>query len=298
MTPAGVGVTIVQPSGGLLNPTSLATALATLGTRSYDLFLHPYYDTGSLTTWLQFNAARWQPVGQLFGHAITASRQTYAQANALGLSQDDPHQTIMPISDSPSSPLVWAAEIGAQVEISLRQNPALPVRGSALTVLPPSDAGRFITQQRQSLLGSGMSTFLVNDSGTVTLERLVTTYQVNAAGLPDNSYLAIETLLTLMICIQDLGIFLGSTFGPAFILVADGSKIPAGIPATTAQLIGAACASRYRVQAANLWVQNPDQFADQLTATNAGNGIVTLRLPYQLANQLIAIAVDVQFTKP
>lgn len=297
VTPAGVGVTVTQPTGGLQNPTALATELAALGTRAYDLFIHPYNDEASLTAWETFNAGRWQPIGQLFGHAVTAFRGTYGQATALGLTQNDPHQTIMAISDSPSAPMIWAAQVGAQVEISLRQNPALPVTGVALTVMPPSDAGRFGFAQRDSLLGDGISTFLVSDSGTVTIERLVTTYQTSPAGVPDNSYLDIETLMTLMICIQDMNIFLASTFGGC-ILVADGSKIPAGIKATTAQLIGLACVSRYRTQAANLWVQNPDQFAAQLVATNAGNGLVTLLLPFQLANQLWAIAGNVQFTKP
>ncbi len=296
-TPSGVGVTVTQPTGGAQNPSNLATELAALGTRAYDLLIHPYNDTASLTAWATFTATRWQPIGQLFGHAVTAFRGTYGQATALGLTQNDPHQTIMAISDSPSAPMIWAAQVGAQVEISLRQNPALPVTGVALTVMASSDAGRFNFSQRDSLLGDGISTFLVSDSGTVTIERLVTTYQTSPSGVPDDSYLDIETLMTLMICLQDMDIFLASTFS-ASILVANGAKIPAGIKATTAQLIGAACVSRYRTQAANLWVQNPDQFADQLVATNAGNGLVTLLMPYQLANQLWAIAGNAQFTKP
>ena len=297
VTPAGVTVALVQPTNGAQNPSNLATELAGLGDRPYDLFVHPYTDAASLTTLKTFFAARWLPIGQLFGHGVSAYRGTYGQAVALGTSVDDPHETIMAISDSSSSPLVWAAQVAAQAEISLRQNPALPVTKVALTVRPPSDAGRFIFSQRQSLLVAGMATHVVDDSDTVSIERLVTTYTFTGANVPDDSYQQIETLMTLMIVIQDFGIFAASTFG-RFILVADGAKIPAGIPATTAQLVGLAFVARYRVQASKLWVQNPDAFAQALVATNAGNGNVTLLLPVQLANQLWAIAANVQFTKP
>ncbi|MBM9401549.1 phage tail sheath subtilisin-like domain-containing protein [Gluconacetobacter azotocaptans] len=297
--PGGMAVTITAMTGGTQNPTTLATALATMGDRVYDLVLHPYTDTASLGAFKQLFdnlTGRWSPGQQLYGHAITAYRSTYGAATTFGLAQNDPHATIMPISDSPSSPMDWAAEIGAQVAISMRGNPATPITGLALTVMPPSDAGRFIADQRNSLLHDGLSTFTVDDSGTVTIERLITTYQTNAAGVPDNSYLDIETLLTAEICLQDMRIFLASQFA-ACILVADGTKIPAGAKATTAQLVGKACIARYRVQAANLWVQNPDIFAANVVATNAGNGVVKLVLPFNWANQLRAIAGDVQFIK-
>ncbi|WP_130732374.1 phage tail sheath subtilisin-like domain-containing protein [Komagataeibacter xylinus] len=297
--PTGVAVTLGQMAGGTQNPTTLAMALAGLGDRVYDLFIHPYTDTASLTAFKNvFNNTdgRWAPMEQLYGHGITAYRGTYGEATAFGQTQNDPHTTIMPISDSPSSPMVWAAQIGAQVAASVRINPALPVTGVALTVMPPTDAGRFTLPQRNSLLWDGMSTFTVDDSGTVNIERLLTTYQENADGVPDNSYLDIETLMTAMICLQDMRIFLASMFG-GFILVADGTKIPAGAKATTAQLIGKACAARYRWQCTQFWAQNAATFAANLQAQNQGGGQVFLLMPYDFANQLWVIAGNCQFVK-
>ncbi|GAN90965.1 bacteriophage tail sheath protein [Gluconobacter frateurii M-2] len=297
--PAGLSVVASSMQGGTTNPTNLATVLSSQGERVYDLILHPYTDSGSLTAfknWLDGTSGRWAPTVQLYGHTITAYRGTYGQATAFGQTLNDPHETIMPISDSPSSPLIWAAQIGAQVAISMRDNPALPVTDLALTVLPPTDAGRFIRDERNSLLYDGLATFTVNDSGTVYIERLVTTYQTNASGVADNSYLDIETLLTAEICMQDMRVNLASQYGRC-ILVADNTKIPAGAKATTAALIGKAAASRYRWQATQFWVQNPDNFAENLVAENAGNGLVKLLLPYDFANQLRVIAGNVQFTK-
>ncbi|NHN83666.1 phage tail protein [Acetobacter musti] len=297
--PAGLTVIANAFSGGTTNPTTIAEVLDNQGERIYDLVLHPYSDTGSLTAlkeWLSTSTGRWAPMVQLYGHAITAYRGAFGQATAFGAALNDEHATIMPISDSPSSPLIWAAQIGAQTAISMRTNPALPVTGLALTVMPPTDAGRFILTERNSLLWDGLSTFTVDDSGTVNIERLVTTYQTNAEGLPDNSYLDIETMLTAQVCMQDMRTWLGSQFA-GFILVADGTKISAGIKATTAALIGKSCASRYRYQCQQLWCQNADVFSSGLVAVNSGNGVVKLLMPYDFANQLRVIAGDVQFTK-
>ncbi|MFT9360741.1 phage tail sheath subtilisin-like domain-containing protein [Acetobacter okinawensis] len=297
--PSGLSVTIAQPSGGTQNPTSLATALASMGTRVYDLVAHPYTDTASLTAFKDLfdnSIGRWSPMEQLYGHHITALRGTYGEATTFGLAQNDPHGTVMPISDSPSSPMSWAAQLAAVTAVSMRENPALPVRGLALTVMPPTDAGRFAFDERNSFLHDGLATFTVDDSGTVLTERLVSTYQENASGVPDDSYLDIETLLTAQVCMQDMRTYLASLYG-RYILVADGTKIPAGAQATTAQLISASAVARYRWQATQLWVQNPDTFASKIVWENAGGGQVMLQLPYDFSNQLWVLAADIRFTK-
>ena len=300
-TPAGITVTFAQMAGGTQNPTGLMAALSGLGDRVYDLFIHPFTDPASLDIFKSvFDGltGRWAPDEQLYGVGITAYRGTYGQATAFGLTQNDPHTSIMGISDSPSPPMAWAAEIGACAAISMRTNPALPVTGSggALNVLPPSDAGRFVSSQRNSLLWDGISTHTVDDSGTVQISRLITTYQTNAAGQPDDSYLDIETLLTAEVALPDMRTYLSSLFG-GYGLVADGTVIPAGAKFTTAQLVGKAIAARYRWQATQMWVQNPDTFASSLVAENAGGGEVRVLMPYDFANQLWNIAGNCQFVK-
>nr|WP_025826124.1 phage tail sheath subtilisin-like domain-containing protein [Acetobacter persici] len=297
--PDGLTVITASLSGGTSTPDTLASVMAGLGDRVYDLFIHPYTDTGSLTAFKALfdnMTGRWSPMDQLYGHGIAAIRGTYGQVTAAGLTLNDPHTTIMPISDSPSSPLVWAAQIGAWVATSMRDNPALPVTGLALTVLPPTDAGRFSRDEQNSLLYDGLSTHTVDDSGTVLIQRLITTYQTNASGLPDDSYLGIETLMTAAICLPDMRTYLAAQVG-GYILLDDAAKIPAGSKATTAKLIGKLCVARYRYQATQLWVQNEDAFAASIVCQNAGNGVVKLLMPYDFANQLWVIAGNAQFVK-
>ncbi|QNT79441.1 phage tail sheath subtilisin-like domain-containing protein [Entomobacter blattae] len=298
-TPPGLKLTLTPFTGGAVNPVSaLEVALSQLGDKFFDLFIIPYTDTESLDALEQFlndTSGRWSPMAELYGHVLTAFSGTYGQATTLGNSRNNQHETILATSDSPSEPWKWAAQAGAQIALSIRQNPALPITQLELTVRPPTQ--QFPVSQRNSLLYDGISTFTVSDSGSVILERLVTTYTDNPAGLPDNSYRDIETLMTSVVCMQDLHTFLASQYG-RFILVDDAAKIPAGVPATTAQLIKAAVVSRYRTQAQNLWVQNTDRFAANIRVENAGSGTVKLFLPYQFANQLRIIAGTLQFTKP
>lgn len=297
--PDGLTVTTTNLSGGTGTQNALASVMASLGDRVYDLFIHPYTDTASLAVFKALfdnTTGRWSPMEQIYGHGIAAIRGTYGEVTAAGLTLNDPHTTIMPISDSPSSPLVWAAQIGAWVATSMRDNPALPVTALALTVLPPTDAGLFGRDERNSLLYDGLSTHTVDDSGTVLIQRLISTYQTNASGLPDDSYLGIETLMTAAVCLPDMRSYLAAQVA-GYILLDDSAKIPAGAKATTAKLIGKLCVARYRYQATQLWVQNADTFADNIVCQNAGNGMVKLLMPYDFANQLWIIAGNAQFVK-
>lgn len=282
-------------SGGNQNP-QLASILPSIGGRSYDLIIHPYADASSLAAfrdWTDNVSGRWSPMVQLYGQGVTATKLGYGQATAYPL-KNDPHQTIVPTSDSPSHPALWAAWIGARAAVSMRDNPALPISGLTIPALPPSSAGEFDHQQRNSLLHDGFSTYTVSDDGTVNIERLITTYTTNGSGLPDNSYLDIERLLTAQICLEDMRIFLSSQCGRS-ILLQNGSRIPAGARAVTPNMIAAAIKGRYRTQCDNLWCQDPDGFAAELVVENQGEGVVKALLPYRFADQLWVIAGNAQF---
>lgn len=295
-TPDGLTITITPMKGGSGVPATLESALSNLGQRQFDLFIHPYPDLQSLSTLSYFLDDRWQATEQLYGHSITAFAGTYGEVTALGTQVNSQYLTIMGTSDSPSHPMIWAAQIGALVAASIRDNPALPLTGLLLQVMPPSDQGAFLHLQRNSLLYDGISTFAVQDNNQVTIERLITLYKKNANGYNDNSYLNLETMLTAAFALQDMRSYLSTQFTRC-VLLQDGSKITAGQPATTAELIGKSCAARYRTQATKLWVQNPEQFSKDIKAENTGNGTVKILMPYQFSDQLFIIAGNCQFTK-
>jgi phage tail sheath gpL-like len=89
-----------------------------------------------------------------------------------------------------------------------------------------------------------------------------------------------------------------STF-PRKVLVSDTTPAPTNSNRVNARTVRAAIITRYYyLQDTVGIVQNADQFAAAVQVINAGNGVVQVLAPVQLANQLRQIAILVQFTKP
>jgi phage tail sheath gpL-like len=276
-TPAGVGATITAFTGGVANP-SLTTALGNLGTKTFDWIISAFSDPtsrASILAVLQDQTGRWSWQQQIYG---------------------DQHETIMGVYDTPWPMYRVAADYAAASAVSLRSDPALPLQTLSLNMPAPPVQSRFDISAMNSLLYAGISTISVNDFGQVTIGRLITTYQVNAAGVPDDSYLDVETIFTLMFLMRDMRTFLASIYSRKK-LVADGTLIPAGSNMVTSQLILQSAIARYQTYCTNGLAQNYAIFAKTALAQNAGNGLVKLMLPWDLANQLRVIATLAFFTK-
>lgn len=306
MTPTGLTITFTGTAsgagyllaGGAVNPV-LTAALANLPTQPFDFIATAYNDAASFTAlnlFLSDETGRWSWTQELFGGYFTAFRGTLGACATYGVTNNDQHGAVMAIFDVPQPSWIWAAEITAQCATSLRANPATPLQNVIMNVLPPPSQSQWDISERNTLLYDGLSTFNVT-ADQVIMERMATTYQENAAGQPDNSYLDVETLYQLMASIRDFRSFLLSQY-PRSILVSNGSATPFGSGMVTAATILASVNARYVTQCSNGWCQNPTQFAQQSQAQNAGNGLVKLLLPIQLANQLRQVALLVQFTKP
>ncbi len=299
VTPAGVGVTITAMSGGATNPV-LTTALANLaGDQTFDFIVCPYNDATSLNAieaFLNDTSGRWSWEQELFGGCFYAFRGTLGDQVTFGTGRNDQHAFCMGLYDSPTLIWQWAADFAASCAVSIRANPAVPLQDLQLNVFAPPIQSRFDIGERNTMLYDGMSTFKVNDAGQVFIDRAITTYQTTS-GVPDDSYLDVETMFMLQFLIRDMRSFLATMFS-RMILVSDGTPIAAGSNMCTSQTVLKSAVSRYRQYAKQGLAQNPDQFAQQATGENAGNGLVELNLPWMLANQLRQIAALISFSKP
>lgn len=298
--PAGVTYNITQPSNGATNP-SLTTPLLNLGDEPFDFICFPYNDTTSLDAHKSFMddiTGRWAWNRMIYGQSFGSFRATLGAATTLLTARNDPRISLMPVDSSITPAWIWAAEITAQTATSLRADPAVPVQYLPLTVKAPPIANRFVLTDRNTLLYSGGSTFRVGTDGTVIIERLATTYQKNAAGVADNSWLDVETNASLAYVDRDLHDYLLSVF-PSKVFVPDNTPAPTGSNRINARTVRAAIVSRYYYLQDEVGiVVNADQFAAQVQAESAGNGLCKVMAPVQLCNQLRQIAILVQFTKP
>jgi phage tail sheath gpL-like len=296
--PAGVTVTITPMAGGTANP-DITAGLANLSDQTFDFIVTPYTDTANLDAmkvFLDDASGRWAWSEMLYGGAFSAFSGTLGQCTAFGTGRNDQHMSIIAYQDSPDPPWIWASQIGAFCAASLRVDPGLPLQYIGTQLKAPPIPSRWTLGERNTLLYDGMSTFRVADDGTVTIERMATTYQRNVAGADDNSYLDVETMYGLMFVARDLANYLLTRYARKK-LVSDQTQILAGSNCVNALMIKASTISEYRALEAAGYVQNSTIFAQNIVVENAGQGLVKILAPVDLVNQLRQIAILLQFRK-
>lgn len=195
--PAGIVPTITAMAGGTTNP-DVAAAIAVLGQTWYTDIAMPYTDATNLAALESELADRFGPLVMKDGHAYAAAAGTHATLTTLGNSRNSPHLTIMGAKASPTPPYEWAAALCAVCAYYARNDPARPFQTLTLkAVLPPAVAARFTDSERNLLLFDAISTWTVDDGGLVRIERVITTYEKNALGIDDITYLDLNTMKTL-----------------------------------------------------------------------------------------------------
>jgi phage tail sheath gpL-like len=204
--PAGITVAIVAMSGGATDP-DITTALGNLGETQFHYVGNPFSDATNLTALEDELEDRNNPLVQLEGLAFTAASDTHGNLTTLGNSRNSQFNSIMGIYKSPSNPWVWAAAYTAIASFYLTNDPARPLQTLVLEgILPPARTDRFTLAERNNLLYDGIATAKVTNDDKVQIERSITTYQTNPTGVPDISYLDVETMATLFFIREQLRI--------------------------------------------------------------------------------------------
>lgn len=300
-TPAGLGVAIVAMASGATNPT-LTTALANLAEMPFDFIISPYLDATSitaLTALLNDTAGRWAWSVQVYGHCVIAYRGTSGALATFGGTVNDQHLTAMGFYDAPTLNYVWAAILYGAMAVSVRADPGVPLQYMPLPGIkapPPGSSGRFLFSQRSVLLVDGISTFTVAQDGTVITERIITTYQTNTAGQPDNSYKSAETMFLLMYVIRQLKSVITSKYARCK-LAADGTVLAPGAGVVTPAIIRADLIAQYKTMELDGFVQNSAAFAAGLIVEKdaANPNRVNVLWDGTLIDQLVDFAMLVQF---
>ena len=194
--PAGVAIAYVVTSGGTGTP-DIEGLLAALPDTQYTTFCLGHSDTNTLAAVQEELERRWSGLRMIEGHAIAATQGTVGELTTLGESVNYEHVTVMGLHQALQPTWIWSATIAA-VDAA-EEDPARPRQTLELPGLyAPAEGSRFIWEERNTLLYSGISTFDVTAGGTVRIERLVTMYREDPAGNEDTSYLDLETMRTLI----------------------------------------------------------------------------------------------------
>jgi len=292
--PTGMTVTIVAMAGGTANP-DISTTIAAIAATQYNTIIMPYTDAANLTALETELSSRWGPLQMIEGHAFTAASGTHAALVTLGDSRNSEFVTIMGTGSSPVLPEVWASVVGAVDAFEpdpARPRQTLPLPG----ILPPSESARFTLEENNLLLKDGISTFEVDSGGNVKIQRLITTYQQTAGGVPDTSYLDVTTMRTLAFLRFSVRARIALKF-PRYKLANDGTNFGAGQAIVTPNIIRAELIALFRDWEDAGLAENIDQFkADLLVERNTTDpNRVDAIIPPDIINQFRIFAGQVQF---
>jgi len=197
----------------------------------------------------------------------------------------------------PSSPWQFASALAAQIAASGEIDPARPFQTLPMVgIFAPKESELFTLQERDLLLHDGVSTFMVDSGSNVLIEGVITTFQENAFGSPDTSYLYLNTPLTLSLLRYQSRARISSKYG-RHKLANDGTRFGAGQAIVTPNVIKAEFIALFREWEEKGLVEGFDQFkADLIVERNVSNpNRVDVLLPPDLVNQLIVVGTKIQF---
>jgi phage tail sheath gpL-like len=294
--PAGVTIAIAPGVVGAGNP-DVAAALASLTQESFYTIVTPYTDTSNIVKLETELASRWGGMDMRTGHLFGAFRGTQSALATLGSARNSPHNSFIGVKSSPTPIYVWAAVWAAVVEFRGAIDPARPFQTLPLPgVLPPAQADQFTRPERDLLLRDGISTFLVDQGGSVLIERVVTTYQTNAFGIEDVSYLDLETKWTVDYMRFAWRARIGLRF-PDYKLADDGTNFDEGQAIVTPLMIRSELIDVARLLERAGLLEGFEQFKKDVLVKRSLQDVnrVNAILPPDVVNQFRVFAAAVQF---
>ena len=292
--PAGVGVDVVDFAGGSSAPT-LDGAVAALDEEPYDL-VSGLSDAVSLSTLAAEIRRRWDATAELDGHVFAAVKSSISGALSFGATRNDEEVTLIGTLNSPSPPHLWAAALaGAEMAGS---DPAAPRDGTELpeVIVAPEKSERANHSQRNQLLRSGISTFRVDASGVVTLDRLITTYQTTSQGDADTTWLALTTRRTVSYLRGNWTARQRRKYA-GFKVANDGTRIAPGQKIATPATIKAEALAWFRDMEDAGLVENGDEFKRRLSSVRDQPERIASLLTPDLVNELVTLATRLAFRK-
>lgn len=282
-TPAGVTVTITAFTGGTTDP-DITDAIAALGGDAlYYTMVSGWNADANMDALEAELETRANAIKAIPGHAMAAFRGDHTASVTYGNARNSQFCTVLATGLSPTPPWVWASVMAA-VEVA-ENDPAVPRQNTKLPGCLPPVGGGFKIEERQLLLVDGMATYKVV-VGEAYIERMVTTYQVNANNIEDPSYKDIE----VMRCLAYFRNAIVSRFllkYPKAKLGNDGEAFAAGQIVMTPKLARGEILAVFDLLNFSAIVEDRKQFAAELVVERDPDNVNALKafLPPNFVNQ-------------
>ena len=199
ITPAASGVTITAQNAvlGTLSP-DIKEPLKNLGAVRYHYIASDFTDGTNLKALANELNDRYTALRQIDGRCFVALSGELGDSDTEGTmlyaaqSINCPHIVLVPRGKSVQHPAVWSAAWCAVLARRLADDPAANTTDIALDDLEADEL-----DDRQAMLAAGICTYRLDSTGTVLVERAVTSYTENSDGARDTSYLDIQVVETV-----------------------------------------------------------------------------------------------------
>lgn len=255
MLPVGILADITDMTGGTGNP-EIQDILDNINQEWFTDIVIPWTDNTNLIAVAEDFEERFEALGKKDAHAYAFKRGTYGQLVTIGSVTNSPHLTILGGDGFPSAPWTIAAALAGIAAFHLTQDPARQLRSLELDdVLGPVPEKRFTVEEQNLLLHKGISTFNVLSDGTVTLDRVITTYQKSNLDIPDEAWLDITVVKTVSRIRYDWISYLNLMY-PRFKLADDDTQaaIKSNAVVTPKRMYGS-WAARCRIYEDQAWIE-------------------------------------------
>ncbi|MBE8574460.1 phage tail sheath subtilisin-like domain-containing protein [Vibrio sp. OPT18] len=282
----------------------MAGVLASLGDTQYHYIICSENDDTSIRALGEFLDARYKALQMIPGLTFIAKKGTHAELVTFGDVSNCPFISFMSVQsvcDAANAEMTEAQAIaawGGQIAQSLSIDPCRPLQTLKLMGVYSNALSEFDWTERNLLLHEGMGTYTVSASGEVLIERPVTAYTTNPAGLDDDSYLDIMTPATAMYFREKQRSLILSKYG-RHKLAKDGTRFAPGQAIVTPSIIHGELLALYRTLEYQGIVQDFDGYKASLIVEIDENN--KSRVNYQdspqFVNGLIITAGKIQFRK-
>lgn len=196
---SGVTVTAQEAVKGTLSP-DIKTPLKNLGAVRYHYIASDFTDGVNLKALANELDDRYTALRQIDGRCFVALSGELGDSDTADTmlyaaqSINCPHIVLVPRGKSVQHPAVWSAAWCAVLARRLADDPAANTTDIEIDDL---EADEFGFDDRQTMLANGICTYRLDSTGTVLVERAVTSYTENSDGARDTSYLDIQVVETV-----------------------------------------------------------------------------------------------------
>lgn len=298
--PAGLAFTVTPMASGATEPAHSA-AVTAMGEDQYHTIVVATSDATQVGLYVTELESRFGGLRQIDGQIFVGKFDSRANLTTLGNSFNSNTLTLIGSEASAVKALPWeqAARAAAYSALQAQIQPARALTGKNLLTSAAPRGSRFDRANRDILLSDGVSTTFASSDGRELIERLVTTYQTNSLGFPDQAFQDLSTCRLLSALRYTMRNRIGTKFAN-FLLANDGSEVT-GQPVVTPSIIRSELIALFGDWADLAWVERGtiDQFKAELVVERdlSDPNRVNVIMPPDLMNNLLITAASLQFRR-